>query len=140
MAKFTEKIKVGTTYTSESFSYTQKNVNDFAEISGDRNPLHLDEDYASKTIFKKRIIHGYLGSSIFSKVFATDFPGEGTIYLKQDLKFLRPMFVEVNYTAKFSVLELDTVKHRALVKTEIFNSENEITVSGEALIQNKSYL
>jgi 3-hydroxybutyryl-CoA dehydratase len=140
MTKFTEEIKIGSIYTSDVFSYTQQDVNDFAKISGDNNPIHLDEDYASKSMFKRRIIHGYLGSSVFSKVFATDFPGEGTIYLKQDLKFLKPMFTEVNYTAKFTVLELNEEKHRALVKTEIFDTENDCIVAGEALIQNRKFL
>nr|WP_244267853.1 hypothetical protein [Nonlabens ulvanivorans] len=66
-------------------------------------------------------MHGYLGASIFSKVFAMSFPGEGTIYLKQDLKFLKPMFVDVNYIAKFKVLDIISEKHRSLVLTEIFD-------------------
>lgn len=130
------KIKLGDSY-SESFKYTQEDVNAFAEISGDKNPIHIDKDYAKQSIFKRRIIHGYLGTSIFSKVFAMDFPGEGTIYLKQDLKFMKPMFAEEIYKAKFEVLEQDIEKHRALVKTSIYNSKDEVVVLGEALIQNK---
>lgn len=134
-----EKIKLGDIYT-ESFSYTQEDVNKFAEISGDKNPIHLDEDYAKSSIFKRRIIHGYLGTSIFSKVFAMNFPGEGTIYLKQDLRFMKPMFAEESYIAKFEVLEHNVEKNRALVKTSIFNSNEEEVVLGEALIQNKKLI
>jgi len=134
-----EKIKLGDIYT-ESFSYTQEDVNKFAEISGDKNPIHIDEDYARNSIFKRRIIHGYLGTSIFSKVFAMNFPGKGTIYLKQDLKFMKPMFTEESYVAKFEVLEHNVEKNRALVKTSIFNSNKEEVVLGEALIQNKNLI
>lgn len=140
MKKFIEEIKVGTIYTSEPFSYSQEDVNSFAEISGDKNPLHLDEAFAKKTIFGKRIIHGYLGASIFSKVFATDFPGEGTIYLKQDLKFLGPMFTGVNYKALFKVIELQPERHRAMVKTQILDTNEAVVVTGEAFIQNKKWL
>lgn len=130
---------IGSEFTEE-FSYTQNDVNTFADISGDKNPIHLDENFAANSIFGKRIIHGYLGASIFSKVFAMSFPGEGTIYLKQDLKFLKPMFVDVNYIAKFKVLDIISEKHRSLVLTEIFDFDQNIVVSGEALIQNKNFI
>lgn len=139
MQKFTGQIKTGSIF-KEIFSYTQEDVNNFAEISGDRNPIHLDEQYASKSIFKRRIIHGYLGTSVFSKVFAMDFPGEGTIYLKQDLQFFKPMYTSENYTAVFSVITHNIEKHRALVKTEIFDADNQLVVTGEALIQNGNLL
>lgn len=139
MQKFTEEIKKGSCYRSE-FSFTQEDVNNFAEISGDKNPIHIDEDYASKSIFKSRIIHGYLGASIFSKVFAMEFPGEGTIYLKQDLKFMKPMYTNKKYTAVFNVLDHIKERHRALVQTEILNINNEIVVTGEALLQNGKFL
>lgn len=134
-----DNFKIGSEFTEE-FSYTQNDVNTFADISGDKNPIHLDENFAVNSIFGKRIIHGYLGASIFSKVFAMSFPGEGTIYLKQDLKFLKPMFVDVNYIAKFEVLDIISEKNRSLVLTEIFDFDQNIVVSGEALIQNKNFI
>lgn len=139
MVESTKLISIGSSY-EERFSYSQEDVNAFAEISGDKNPIHLDDEYAAKSIFKRRIIHGYLGTSIFSKVFAMTFPGEGTIYLKQDLKFLKPMFAEVNYIARFEVVEHIREKNRALVSTTILNQNNELVVVGEALIQNVKYL
>ncbi|MBO6879927.1 MULTISPECIES: MaoC family dehydratase [Winogradskyella] len=139
MPKFTEQIKKGSTFR-ESFAYTQNDVDRFAEISGDKNPIHLDEAYAAQSIFKRRIIHGYLGTSVFSKVFAMDFPGEGTIYLKQDLKFMKPMFADTQYTAVFEVIEHMQDRHRALVSTYILNNNNEEVVTGEALIQNSKFL
>ena len=69
-----------------SFSFSQNDIIMFAELTGDKNPIHLDEEVAKNTIFGKRILHGFLGASIFSKVFGTIFPGEGTIYIKQNFK------------------------------------------------------
>ena len=119
------------------FSFSQEDVIKFSEISGDRNPIHLDEDYASKSIFKKRIVHGFLGGSIFSKVFRMIFPGEGTLFLKQSMSFYKPMYVEDVYTAKFKVLEITNKKHRALVETSILDKLGNIVIKGEALIQNE---
>ena len=73
---------------TESFSFTQDKVILFAELSGDKNPLHLDEEYAKTTIFGKPIIHGFLGGSVFSKMLASNFWGKGTIYLQQNHGFL----------------------------------------------------
>lgn len=120
------------------FEFSQKDVIAFAEATGDKNPIHLDEAYAKKTIFKKRILHGFLGGSIFSKVFGTIFPGEGTIYLNQSMHFYKPMVTNVPYTAVFTVLETYPAKHRALVKTEILDDKKEVVTTGEALISHHS--
>ena len=122
------------------FRFSQQDVLNFAEATGDKNPIHLDEEYAGKSIFKQRIIHGFLGGSIFSKVFGTVFPGEGTIYLKQEMTFFRPMYIDTDYTATFTTLEIYPDEGKALIKTEIFNDQNKITISGEALIKNEFYL
>ena len=129
------EIKLNDVFRHE-FSFNQKDVEKFAQATGDFNPIHLDNDYAKNTIFKRTIIHGFLGGSIFSKVFGTLFPGEGTIYLKQNLIFLQPMFVNEIYNSVFTVLEIDPAKNRALVKTEIINQDKKVIITGEALIQN----
>ena len=121
----------------EKFIFTQDDVNTFANISGDKNLLHLDKEYAKQTIFKKPIIHGFLGSSIFSKLLGTSFYGDGTIYLSQNLKFHKPMYVDVQYTANLEITEIDIKKHRAVVETKILDLENNLITSGEALIQNE---
>jgi acyl dehydratase len=128
-------LELGQKY-SHSFSYTQEQVNDFARVTGDNNPVHLDEEFASKSIFKRRIAHGMLGASILSKVFGTLFPGNGTIYLNQTLNFLRPMYVEEMYEAVFEVKELISDKNRAIISTTISNSEGKSVLSGEATIMN----
>ncbi len=129
-------ISQGETYQHE-FSFTQAEVEQFAKISGDNNPLHLDAEFASKTLFKKPIIHGILGASVFSKVLGTQFPGEGTIYIKQNTEFLRPMYVDTVYEALFAVKSIDSTKHTALIETVIKNKESgKLTVKGEATVMN----
>ena len=121
------------------FSYNQNQVLMFAEITGDNNPIHLDDDYASKSIFKQKIIHGFLGASIFSKVFGTIFPGIGSIYLSQTMAFYRPMFVDVLYTANFKIISKDIEKKQALISTIITNSEGKNVIVGEAIIIHKDF-
>ena len=128
-------LELGQKYT-HSFSYSQEQVNEFARVTGDNNPVHLDEEFASKSIFKRRIAHGMLGASILSKVFGTLFPGNGTIYLNQTLNFLRPMYVEEEYEAVFEVKELIIDKNRAIISTTIINKEGKSVLSGEATIMN----
>jgi len=124
---------------SLEFSFSQTDVENYAKLSGDNNPIHLDEKYASNTVFKKRIMHGFLGASIFSRIFGTLYPGEGTIYLKQDLNFMAPMFAEETYTAIVEVDKINHLKARAIVKTYILDKSQKVVIKGEALIQNNMY-
>lgn len=127
---------VGKTFDFE-FRFNQDDVVNFAKASGDFNPMHLDEEFAKTTIFKKRIVHGFLGGSVFSKVFGTLFPGHGTIYLNQNMTFYKPMFCQINYTAKFMIKEINSEKHRALIQTDIVDENDLLIISGEALIQHE---
>ena len=120
-----------------AFSFSQSDVEAFAKASGDFNPIHLDDEYAKKTIFGRTILHGFLGGSVFSKVFGTINPGNGTIYLNQSMSFFRPMFIGERYLATFKVLELITEKSRASLLTEIIDSDGNVVISGTALIQHK---
>lgn len=129
------KIVSGFQYKYE-FSFSNDDIVGFAKVSGDANPIHLDEEYAKKTIFKTRIVHGFLGGSVFSKVFGTIVPGEGTIYLSQTLKFMGPMYIGVKYSALFDFVEVDAIKHRAKVITKIIDMNNNPIIQGEALVQN----
>ncbi|MDZ4664364.1 MAG: MaoC family dehydratase [Bacteroidota bacterium] len=129
-------IKLNDTYTYE-FQFSQAEVQAFANATGDKNPVHLDADYAATTMFKKPIMHGMLSASLFSKVFGTLFPGEGTIYLKQSLSFLRPMFVDTVYEAHFTVKEVVVEKNRAVVETVIKDkATGAVCTSGEATVMN----
>jgi acyl dehydratase len=130
-------MEVGQMY-KHSFTITQAQVDEFAKVTGDHNAIHLDPVYAANTPFKKPIIHGFLGGSVFSKILGTIFPGEGTIYLKQSMEFLRPMYVDMPYEAIMEVIGIELDKNRALLQTNIIdNSTNKIVVKGEALVMNK---
>ncbi len=131
-------IDTGQEYSHE-FRFTQEEVARFAEVTGDKNPVHLDAEFASKTFFKRPIMHGMLGAALFSKVFGTLFPGDGTIYLKQSLSFLKPMFVDTDYVAEFKVKEVLKEKNRAIIETLLKEkSTGFVCTSGEATVMNTS--
>lgn len=127
---------VGYSYQHE-FIFSQDAVKHFAQVTGDSNPIHLDEVYAATTVFKKPIMHGFLSGSIFSKVFGTIYPGEGTIYLKQDMIFKRPMFAQVNYTAKFIIVSLDAQKCTMDIECKIVDADGKVCIEGKATLMNK---
>lgn len=128
-------MEVNEVYT-HNFQFSQEEVNQFAKVTGDNNPVHIDAAYAAKSQFRRPIMHGMLSASLFSKVFGTLFPGEGTIYLKQSLQFLKPMYVDTQYQAVFTVKELIKDKNRAVIETIIKNPEGFVCTSGEATIMN----
>jgi acyl dehydratase len=129
-------IEVNQVYTHD-FQFSQEEVDRFAEVTGDKNPVHTNAEYAAKTMFKRPIMHGMLSASLFSKVFGTLFPGEGTIYLKQTLNFLKPMYVDTQYEAVFTVKEVLKDKHRAIVETVIKDkTTGNLCTSGEATVLN----
>ena len=128
-------IKVNDTYTYEVV-FNQADVNIFAQITGDNNPIHLDADFAAKTVFGRPIVHGFYSASVFSMVFGTKFPGEGTIYLYQDMKFLAPVFVEQPYKAKFEVLEVNTEKHIGVIKCVLEDETGKAVIEGTAKLKN----
>lgn len=131
-----EDLKLG---MKESISkvITEKNVNIFAEISSDTNPIHLDEEYASKTIFKKRIAHGILTTGLISAVLGTKLPGEGAIYLSQEIKFLAPVYLDDMITATVEVTELNEVKRKVTVSTICTNQEGKEVITGQAILLQK---
>jgi acyl dehydratase len=128
-------IEMGQVYTHK-FSYSQEEVQRFAEVTGDTNPVHTDAAYAAKTLFRRPVMHGMLGASLLSKVFGTLFPGEGTIYLKQSLNFLKPMYPDKEYEAVLTVREIHRDRNRAIVETLIRDMDGKVCTSGEATILN----
>ena len=120
------------------FSITQAQVNAFAELSGDHNPLHLNAAYAAQTPFKRPIVHGMFSITVFTQVMGTHFPGEGTVYLQQQVAFKRPVYPGEPYVARFRVLEIDRRRHRAKVETQIFHTQTgKVAVEGMAEIMNQ---
>ena len=121
----------------EIVSFTQADIRIFADVSGDRNPIHIDEAYARSTFFGKPIVHGMLAASVFSKIFGTKFPGEGTVYLSQNLKFLAPVYPNEKYVASVEVIEVIREKHNAAFSTTLEDTEKKVCITGFAKIKHK---
>jgi acyl dehydratase len=130
-------IKVSDTY-SYNVCFNQPDVNTFAQITGDNNPIHIDAAFAAKTIFGKPIVHGFYSASVFSMVFGTKFPGAGTIYLYQDMKFLAPVYVDQPYTATFEVVEVNMEKHIGTVKCALQDESGKAVIEGIAKLKNNT--
>ncbi|MFZ5958278.1 MaoC family dehydratase [Pseudomonas knackmussii] len=109
----------------------ERDIQLFAEVSGDRNPVHLDAEYAAGTLFKERIAHGMLSGALISAAIATTLPGPGTIYLGQSLRFTRPVKIGDQLTVELEVLE-KLPKNRARIGTRVLNQNGEAVVEGEA--------
>ena len=135
--KFIEDFTVGMESTTEK-TVTIEDIKKFAEVSGDFNPVHLDEEFAKKTIFKGRIAHGFLTASFISTIIATELPGPGSIYLKQSLKFLAPVYINEKILVKVRIIEINIEKSKVKLITECFKNKT-LVLTGEAeiLIQAK---
>ena len=127
------KLNIGDTATRTK-TITDEDVRAFAAVSGDKNPIHLDEDFAANTRFGKRIAHGMLSASLISAVLANDLPGQGSIYMGQTLKFVAPVFIGDEITARVTVTSVRDDKPIAKLETVCVNQRNEIVIKGEATI------
>ena len=131
--KTIDQLQVGET---EAFAktVTETDVYLYAGVSGDFNPAHVNEVYASNTFFKGRIAHGMLSAGFISATLANQLPGPGTIYLKQDHSFRAPVRIGDTITAQVEVLELQVEKNRVRMKTTCTNQEGTVVLDGEALV------
>ncbi|AXH14488.1 acyl dehydratase [Malaciobacter mytili LMG 24559] len=125
-----ENIEIGMS-VSYSQTITDSDIKSFSGISGDRNPIHLDEVYAENSKYKKRIAHGLLTASFFSALFGTKIPGEGCVYVSQSLNFKRPVYINDTVTAIVEVIKIDKIKRRVFFKT-VCKVRNKIVTDGEA--------
>ena len=106
----------------------------FAGITGDLNPAHINQQYAEETRFGGRIAHGMLSAGLISAVIGMQLPGPGTIYVKQDLKFLSPVRIGDTVTATVTVKELDPDRNRAVLETICENQAGTKLIEGQALV------
>lgn len=127
-----ENFKIGMTY-SYSRVVADTDVIYFSNITGDRNPLHLDENYAEESIFGKRVAHGMLCGSFFSTIFGSKFPGEGCVYLEQNLSFLKPIFLNDQVNAKVELVDIDKEKQILVFKTKC-EVGDKVVIEGSAKI------
>ncbi|MDR3205427.1 MAG: MaoC family dehydratase [Deltaproteobacteria bacterium] len=111
-----------------------KLVADFAALTGDDNPVHLDEQYAAKSIFGRRVAHGMIASSLIASLMGSELPGWGTIYLGQNLEFRAPVFIDDTVTVSVEVLEKDDKTKRIKLKTQAVNQDGRLVINGQALV------
>jgi acyl dehydratase len=141
VSEVAEKQQIGrSAYISHTI--TEEDVIAFAEVTGDKNPVHLDEEYAKNTIFNGRIVHGAFGMGLISRVIAEELPGKGSILLSQYVKYLKPMRIGDVVKVKIEVLATQekTTQTPALIilscryrlRTSITNQAGELVVDGEA--------
>ena len=128
-----EELSVG---MSETLSKTvsSSDVIGFAELTGDRNPLHLSQHFAARTPFGGRIAHGLYTASLISALLGTRLPGPGAVYLSQTLKFLAPVRIGDTVDVEVKVIELMPEKHRARLSS-ICSVKGEVVLEGEALVK-----
>lgn len=112
----------------------QTDVDAFADVTGDHNPVHVDEEFAKSTRFGRRIAHGMLTASLISSVLANKLPGEGSVYLGQTLKFVAPVFPGDEITARVTVKEIREDKPVLKLETICINQRDEIVIRGEATV------
>lgn len=127
------KFKVGDS-AETTRKIEQPDVDAFAEVTGDHNPVHVDETFAQQTRFGRRIAHGMLTASLISSVLANQLPGEGSVYLGQTLQFVAPVFPGDEVTARVTVTEVR--ENRPIIKLETIcvNQRGETVIRGEATI------
>ena len=113
---------------------TEADVEAFAEVTGDHNPIHLDEGFAKTTRFGRRIAHGMLTASLISSVLANKLPGEGSVYLGQSLQFVAPVFPGDEVTARVVVSQIREDKPILKLETICVNQRDEIVIRGEATV------
>jgi 3-hydroxybutyryl-CoA dehydratase len=113
---------------------TEEDIDLFARITGDYNPVHIDSDFANRTRFKGRIAHGMLTAGLISAVLGTKLPGPGSIYLGQTLKFLRPVRIGDQITTEVCVTAWNLAKRILQLNTRCFNQSGEDVLTGDAVL------
>ena len=120
---------------SESISQTitDADVKLFSDVSGDKNPVHISDEYAEKSRYKKRIAHGLMSASYFSAIFGTKLPGPGCVYVSQSLKFTRPVYIGDTVTATVVIKSID-LKARKIFFDTVCTVNGHAVIKGEAEI------
>lgn len=116
---------------------TETDIILFAGISMDNNPAHTNEEYAKNTMFKHRIAHGMLSVGLISAALGTKLPGEGSIYLSQDVKFVAPVYVGDTISANVEIIQLIPEKNRVILKTDCVNQNGTLVITGKATLMKK---
>lgn len=126
-------IKVGDT-ASITRAFSEEDVRLYAELSTDKNPVHLDAEFAANTPFGERIVHGMLVGSLFSALLGQHLPGDGAIYMTQNQSFKAPVFLDMEVTATVEVTEVRTDKPIVKLTTTCTDENGKVLISGEAVM------
>ena len=128
-----DEIKIG---QSKKFQViiTESMVNDFAKISGDFSPIHMDEEYAKSTTFKKRVVHGMLLASFLSRMDGMFLPGKHALYFSQNIEFRNPCFIGDTLTIESVVIDKSISTKILKIESKIFNQKNKILLYGEGKV------
>lgn len=113
---------------------SETDVKEYATVSGDYNPIHLDEEVAKKSIFGGRIAHGMLIVSYISAILGNEFPGNGTVYLGENVRFVRPIYVGTDIELEFTILNIDE-KNNVQIKTDVYDENGNKAVEGTAYVK-----
>lgn len=127
------EIKIGDEFTTTR-EVTDEVIRQFAEVSGDYNPIHLDEEFAAKTRFGKRIAHGMLSGAFISAVLGNEFRERKIVYLSQTMKFTAPTFIGDTITVNGTVTNIREDRGIVTLDTICTNQNGEVTVKGEAAV------
>lgn len=127
-----EELEIGMT-RGLTKTVTNADIAQFAEVSTDRNPVHLDDDYARDTIFGGRIAHGMMTAALISAVIGEQLPGHGTVYMGQELKFLGPVRPGDTVRAEVEVLAIDHARRRVTLDTRCLVDGKKV-LAGQALV------
>jgi len=128
-----DEIKIGLEHSFEE-TINEELEENFAKISGDFNPLHMDEQYAKKTKFGKRVCHGMLLASFFSRLVGMYLPGKNALYFTQNLNFVEPCFIGDIIVVKGEVVDKSEATRMVKLKTTIKNHEGKLLIEGTAQV------
>ncbi len=133
IGKTIDELNIGDKATFAK-TITETDVYNFAGVTGDMNPVHVNQPYTETTAFKSRIAHGILSSSLVANVLGTKLPGPGTLYKRQELKFIKPVYINDTIEASVEIIELEKDQNIVKVKTKCINQNGEMVVKGFAWV------
>ena len=128
-----EKFKIGDK-AEVIHSITEKDIQNFANLTGDTNPLHLDSNFAKRTSFKNRVVHGMLSASFISTLIGTKIPGDGALWYSQSITFLQPVWIGDEIRVIGTIIQKSESQRSFKIQIEIFNQHNQLVISGESQV------
>lgn len=129
-----DTLKIGMTYELKK-SFSSEEVQQFSRLSLDNNPVHLSDDFAKNTLFKDKIVHGFLSGSLFSAIIGTKLPGNGSIYLNQSMNFRKPIYHNQTVRAKVSIVDIKYEKNLVYLETVCYDELNNVLIDGTAIVK-----